>query len=154
MEQDAAEDLGPITIRRVRERKPKYDKEVVVTFDTVEARDYVKSLAPNLAKYQDQAGMRLQVPDHLQKLFRALMNLSYDLKKKNPGLKHSVKFDDYEQSLYMDVQLKKDGPWRRIGQEQALKANTMRHRKGNGPESLEGDELSTLLGTPTDDDDE
>ena len=49
--------------------------------------------------------MRLHIPDHLQRVFRSLMNVSFDMKKKHPSLKRSVKFDEEEQSLYMDVQL-------------------------------------------------
>ena len=56
-------------------------------------------------------------------------------------------------SLYMDVQLTKDGHWRRIGQEQALAART-RTRGGNEPESLGSDELAGLLGRPGDDEEE
>ena len=53
----------------------------------------------------------------------------------------------------MDVQLTKDGHWRRIGQEQALAART-RTRGGNEPESLGSDELAGLLGRPGDDEEE
>ena len=79
MDDESVKDMGRLAVRRVRERKPRYEKEVIVTFDTVSSRDYVKSLAPNLANFQEEAGMRLQIPDHLQKLFRSYMNLSYDL---------------------------------------------------------------------------
>ena len=121
MKKEEEADLGPITIRKVRKRKPRHKDEIVATFDTAETRDYVKSLAPYLANHQDEAGMRLQIPDHLQRLFRVFMNLSFDLKKKHQELKRSVKFDDLGMTLYMDVQLQRDGPWRRIDPDQALK---------------------------------
>ena len=73
------------------------------------------------------------------------MNLSYNLKKKKPELKRSVKFDDNDLTLYMDVQLKKDGPWRRIDQDQAFSSVTLRPRQGNTPQTLEGNELASLL---------
>ena len=52
--------------------------------------------------------MRLHVPDHLQKWFQALMNLSYDLKKKRPDLKRNVKFDEDRLDMFMDIQIERD----------------------------------------------
>ena len=49
--------------------------------ESKQIRDAVKASAANLANHRDTAGMRLHVPDHLQRDFRALMNLSFDLKK-------------------------------------------------------------------------
>ena len=89
--------------------------------------------------------MRLHVPDHLQKAFRALMNVSFDLKKRNPDLKRSVKFSDDDMSLYMDVQLQRDGEWRRIEQDHAIKITADRPRKGNAPGAIGERELATLL---------
>ena len=48
-----------------------------------------------------------------------MMGLSYDMKKKNPDLKRNVKFDEDDLGLFMDVQMQRDGPWRRIKPEQA-----------------------------------
>ena len=38
--------------------------------------------------------MWLHVSDHLQKQFMILMNLAYDLKRKDPVLKRNIKFDE------------------------------------------------------------
>ena len=91
--------------------------------------------------------MRLHLPNHLQKDFKSLMSLSYDLKKKNPDLKRNVKFNEDELGLYMDLQLKRDGHWRRIMPEQARNATRISGiRKAAGPAVMDEDELTELLG--------
>ena len=105
MEQDFVGDLREIRIRKVYERRPRYVNEVIVTFEDKQIRDSIKAQAYKLASHREEAGMRLHIPDHLQRVFRSLMNVSFDMKKKHPSLKRSVKFDEEEQSLYMDVQL-------------------------------------------------
>lgn len=90
--------------------------------------------------------MRLHIPDHLQKTFRSLMNLSYDLKKRHPGLKHNVKFDDDTRGLYMDVQTSEGSPWRRIEADQAARAESRRTRDNSlAPSIMSQDELDGLL---------
>ena len=81
-------------LRRIRDPRSKIKDEVVCEFETKEVRDMIKSHRPNLANYRDDAGMRLHLPNHLQKDFKALMSLSYGLKKRNPDLKRNVKFDE------------------------------------------------------------
>ena len=66
-------------------------------------RDAFKSQAFKLVEYKEEPGMRLHVPNHLQKAFRALMNLSHYMKKKHPTLKSSVKFDEDTMGLYMNI---------------------------------------------------
>ena len=56
--------------------------------------------------------MRLHVPDHLQRDFQALMNLSFDLKKRHPGLKRNIKFDEEDMGLFMDLKLGEDKDWK------------------------------------------
>ena len=58
----------------------------------------------NLALCREEAGMRLNIPDHLKKDFAALMNLSYDLKRKDKDLKRNIKFDEDTLGLFMDIQ--------------------------------------------------
>ena len=72
-----------------------------------------------------------------------LMNLSYDLKKKNPGLKRNIKFDEEDNGLFMDVRMGQGEEWRRIKPERAAAA--CRRRK-NWTKDLDGDELRSLLG--------
>ena len=74
-------------------------------FENRADRDQVRAGAPALAQYREDAGMRLHIPDHLQRQFRALMNLSFDLKKRHPELKRNVKFDDDTLGLFLDIQL-------------------------------------------------
>ena len=149
MDEEAVNDIGQVTIKRNYERRPKNRDEAIVTFDSAEIRDFVKSLAPALAGKQD-AGMRLHIPDHLQKLFRSYMNLAYDLKKKHKNLKRNVKFEDETLSLYMDIQVAPEEEWKRIGKEQVQRAANSRTTSTNAPPLLEADAIEDLLKDTTD----
>ena len=138
-------DMGEVRIRKVLERKPKFKDEAIVLFEDKRIRDTVKAQAYRLASCRDEAGMRLHLPNHLQKDFKALMSLSYELKKKNPDLRRNVKFDENDLGLYMDIQIKKDGHWKRVNPEQARTAN-QRSGLTTGPDTLDADDLSALLG--------
>ena len=137
-------DIGDITIRRHFEKKPKYKDEIYATFDTKHLRDVVKACGPNLAQWNGEAGMRLHIPDHLQKLFRAFMGLAFDLKKKCPDLRRNVKFDEENLSLYMDIQLREGEEWKRIMPEQALQAARSRIREDQ-PKSVDMAEIESIL---------
>ena len=139
------EDLGGVQVKKCLEKKAKNKHEVVVTFEEKQVRDAVKAQGPNLASYREEAGMRLQIPDHLQKDFQALMSVAFDLKKKNPELKRNVKFDEESLGLFMDFQSKKEGQWRRMRPEQAKKALKSRPEKTSEME-VEDDEILSLLG--------
>ena len=145
------EDMGSVTIRKHVERKPRYQDEVFATFETKQIRDLIKLHAPNLAKFGQEAGMRLHVPDTLQKDFKALMGLSYELKRTHKDLNRSIKFDEDNLGLFMDMQLRKDGPWKRVDSEQAKQANG---RKSTGPDSFATAELVSLLSETQDIDSE
>ena len=132
MDESFLEDMGEVTVKKVYERRPKYSDEVVVTFETKSIRDAVKAQAHNLASYREEAGMRLHIPYHLQKTFQTLMGLSYDLKKRHPDLKWSVKFDDDNWDLFMDVQLGHGQDWKRITAEQANRTATSQETKVKG----------------------
>ena len=136
-------DMGPVVVRRSVERKQKNKDEVCVEFENKQIRDLIKAQGPNLAKHREEAGMRLQIPDGLQKDFKALMALAYDLKQTHKELKRNVKFDEENLGLFMDVQTEKDGTWKRIRPHQAYK--TLKTRR-NGPEEMEEDEIKSLLG--------
>ena len=70
------QDMGQVVIKRNLEKRPRNKDEICVYFETKQIRDHVKSKGPNLANYRDEAGMRLQIPDHLQKDFKALMSVA------------------------------------------------------------------------------
>ena len=138
-------EMGGVVLREHRDPRSKIKDEVYATFETKEVRDAVRGRAHYLADYQDAAGMRLHVPNHLQRDFRALMSIAYELKKKNNRLKRNVKFDDNKMNLFIDIQVNADEPWSRIRPEEARKALTNR-RGVNGPAELGGDDLKSLLG--------
>ena len=127
------------------ERKPKYKDEVIVTFEDKATRDHVKAQAPHVADHREKAGMRLHIPDHLQQSFRSLMNLSYELKKKHPELKRTVKFDEDELDLFMDIQTAAGADWKRIGRDQAQRFSD--RRKETATMTIEEDEQDGLLGS-------
>ena len=115
-------------------------------FDCKEVRDAVKAQGPNLANFREEAGMRLHLPNHLQKDFKALMSLSFELKKKNPNLRRNVKFDEGDLGLFMDIQVRKDGPWKRVKPDQARAANQKAGAgAAAGPDTLDADDLSAML---------
>ena len=120
------EELGQVILTRVREPKNKNKDEFVATFESKQIRDEVKAAASNLANHRDTAGMKLHVPDHLQKDFQALMNLSYDLKKKHQNLKRNIKFDEEDGGLFMDLKVEEGAEWIHVKPAQALAANKKR----------------------------
>lgn len=74
------DELGQTLIKQYKDPRSKIKDEICVTFETKDIRDAVRAQASNLENFP-QAGMRLHVPNLLQKDFKALMGLSYDLKK-------------------------------------------------------------------------
>ena len=133
--------MGQVVMTRTREPKNKNKDEYIVTFENKHVRDAVKASAANLANHRETAGMRLHVPDHLQKDFQALMNLSFDLKKKHPDLKRNVKFDEEDGGLFMDFKIGAD--WKRVKPKQARAAVKERRKRTS---SLNEEDLRDLLG--------
>lgn len=84
------EEISPVRIRRNLERKPKNKHEICVTFESKQVRDLIKAQGSNLASYRDEAGMRLQIPDHLQKDFKGLMAVAYDMKQTSPDFRRNI----------------------------------------------------------------
>lgn len=74
------------------------------------------------------------------------MNLSFELKKKHAELKRSVKFDEESLSLFMDIQLKSGGTWKRIGAERAMRTALERRQDEGRTEEIGEEELGELLG--------
>ena len=145
------EDMGHLVVKRHMERRQRNKDEVCVEFETKQIRDMVKAQGPNLANYREEAGMRLQIPDNLQKDFKALMAVAYDMKKTNKEVRRNVKFDEEGLGLFMDIQTEKDGDWKRIRPQQAYKALGARATSRGGPAEMEEDGIRTLLETADDD---
>ena len=142
------DELGEVEIRRVRDQRNRKKDEYLVTFESKQIRDTVKAAAPNLANFRDEAGMRLHVPDHLQKEFQALMNISYDLKKRHPNLKRNVKFDEDDLGLFMDVRPDEGKEWKRIKPSQATHLTKRKNKSRTA--DLGDDELKSMLGDESD----
>ena len=137
------EDLGLVTLSKPREPRNKNKDKYIVTFESKQVRDTVKANASNLANFRETAGMRLHVPDHLQRDFQALMNLSFDLKKKHPDLKRNIKFNEEDLGLYMDFKLAEDREWKRVKPAQASRVVKSRRKQ---TQDLGEEELMGLLG--------
>lgn len=145
MDDSFLEDLGPTVIKQNKDPKAKIQNEVIVTIETKELRDAVRAQASNLANYPD-CGMRLHIPNHLQKDFKALMGLAYDMKQKYSQLRRNVKFDEDDTGLFMDMQLTREGSWKRVKPEQAKQALIRSGNDRSGPSAVAADELVELLG--------
>lgn len=74
------------------------------------------------------------------------MSLSFELKKTNPDIKRNVKFDEDNLNLFMDLQTKKDGPWKRVLPDQAAAAMAGRKKKTDVLRDMATEELTELLG--------
>ena len=141
------EELGQVTLIKPKEPRNKNKDEYIAVFESKQIRDAVKASAANLANFRDSAGMRLDIPDHLQRDFHALMNLSYDLKKRHASLKRNIKFDEDDYGLYMDLKLDDDSDWKRVKPALAEAAN--KKRRVARTKDLDEDELKNLLGDGT-----
>ena len=135
------EELGETKIIRTREPRNRNKNEYIVQFETKQIRDAVKAAASNLANFRETAGMWLHILDHLQRDFRILMNLFYDLKKRHKDLRRNVKFDEEDKGLFMDLRLDEESEWKRVKPEQAAAAA----KKRNRTQDLDTDELRSLL---------
>ena len=93
--------FGNMTIKTVNNdvgkdnsRRSQVRDEVLVVFETAEARDAVRSSAAQLSRCAAPAGMILDIPQFLRSDFRALENTGYRIRKKSPGARTNIKFDD------------------------------------------------------------
>lgn len=114
---------------------------VLVTFENVETRDLVRAGAKNLAGVD--AGLRLEIPDHLLGSFRVLNDLAFELKKKNGNLKRNIKFDDANLDLAMDVCPDTGRQWRTVTPGEARQTLAGRRTRKT---SISGSKLTKWLG--------
>ena len=142
-------ELAPSDIQVVRPNKGGRPRgEVAVTFPDVETRDHVRSSARNLAG-KTSMGIRLEIPEHLRPSLRSLESISFDLKKRVPGMKRNIKFDDAVMDLVLDVKLGDDKPWQKIRPENARAVAVRRGPRlddAGHQEELDPLALETVLG--------
>ena len=132
------------TIKRVNSRPDSAAKDqVVVTFTTVRLRDEVKSLGRNLSGSDNSVGMQIEPPDHLRSHYQLFQKLAYQLKKKYPNLRRSIKFSDIDKCLSMDVLLSRDAQWRTIAFEDAR--SILRKVSRTRTESVTLEELEEMV---------
>ena len=103
--------LGSIEVSSLPGRMAKERKEVLATFETREDRDNVKANGVNLAG-QKELRMSIYVPGHLMDNLIALNGVGYSIKQRNKNVKRSVKFDEANHDLFLDICI--GGTWRRI----------------------------------------
>ena len=115
-------------------------------FSSVEVRDIVRRAARELAG-DPQSGIRLEIPQFLQPNLKALESVSYALRRKHPGMKRNVKFDDEKMNLVLDFCVNPTDPdatWRKIRPDQAA---LVKHKIARQQTSIElsGDDIGRLL---------
>lgn len=94
-------------------------------------RDVVQSYAPNLAKQEGRAVVRLDIPAHLRHTFRLLDSHGAELKKRRPTTKRSIKFEDATRSLVLDVRINEEEGWCRIDPAMTKEARFRREKSLN-----------------------
>ena len=105
-------------------RSPVRD-EVLVRFGVATARDEVFSHASNLKG--KAAGVRLDIPEHLQADFRVLLGYGRDAATLYDGqIRRSVRFVDEEYGLCLNICLPDTDTWIRISPRQALETRKKR----------------------------
>ena len=107
--------------------RSKIKDEVLVHFHTAEDRDLVYAHARNLAAHQGKAGIRLEIPQHLKPEFKLLESHGNNIRKLfGPAVKRSIRFDDAECSLVLNMRLSPDDPWVSVSVEQARETRKIR----------------------------
>ena len=135
-------DMGAVKIEKIVDPRSKILNEAVVEFCSVPLRDSIKASAFKLAGRR--AGIRMEIPHFLKSDFNALQNISYRMKMANPEMKRSVKFDDDQLGLMLDIQLPGQD-WRRIRPDQARAARDNNPRLRLGPLELTSDMISGAI---------
>lgn len=144
MDDDRIGTMGPFTVRPAVGRNAKDKSEVLVQFDCVEDRDYVKSLGFNLSS-ERESGMSIHVPGHLLDNYYALNSIGYNIRQNQEGVKRSIKFDDAIHNIYLDILI--GGKWRKILPEEARAALKATPASGatNTSRSIEVEDLVSLV---------
>ena len=136
--------IGELNVVKSTTRAARDRKEVLITFEDKEVRDFVKSTGPSLAG-DSSAGMAIHVPGHLLDNYYALSSVGYNIKTSHAGTKRSIKFDDAKMDLFLDICI--NGQWKRITPDeakQALKTAPVPNLPG-GSRSLTASDLNSLM---------
>ena len=112
--------------RQVQTRRSKINDEVLVQLASSKQRDIVQSYALNLSKMAGKAGLRMEIPHHLEGAFKVMEEHAGLLNKKFPGTKRSIKFDDIAMSLSIDIKLPSDDQWHKFSYRQIKHAAEIR----------------------------
>ena len=88
--------------------------KVVVRFSSVRLRDEIKSLTQNLDGTDRLTGVQIEPPDFLRTQYQTFQRHAFQLKKKHPSLKRSVRFDDDNFCLTMNILTSRGEQWRTI----------------------------------------
>ena len=116
------------TIKRSEQtQNSKIKDEILVTFAEQDDRDAIKSYANKLADQGGNAGLRLDVPPHLKGSFKILNDHGLAITQVyGRGVKRSIKFDDRNENLMMDLKLPTSTSWQNITIEQARESLRIR----------------------------
>ena len=139
-------DIGDFRVRRVPAGPgSKIQREAIVTFETIDARDVVKASARNLAGKGADYGVRLEIPNKLKTAMKDLQAASYQIKQRHPDARRNVLLDDDNMDLVLDFSLKEGGPWRRMTSKQARTRRTKSKPGGGHRLDVGDDELDEIL---------
>ena len=135
--------LGPITVSKRPGRVAEQKLEVLAVFDSLEDRDLIKASGPNLAG-QENVGLMIHVPGFLLDSLHALNNVGYHIKQNHQGVRRSVKFDDENMSIYMDIKI--CDQWKRITPAEAKQVvGALPSTGGKASRNLSVEDLSALV---------
>lgn len=135
--------LGKMELKKERVSNPRFPEEIIVTFESKEARDTVKAAGRNLSG-DPSAGMRLNIPGFLLDNYRILASVGYNIKENQRDVKRAIKFDDDNMDLMLDVRVNDE--WRRITPDEARVAARNNPNIRIGPKKLKGGDIAALLG--------
>lgn len=116
---------------------PTVKEEVTVLFRATETRDMVMGASAKLAPYIDSngrptAGIRIEVPAALRPAFSILFKYGQLLRSRHgPGTRRHVKFDDVEESLFLNVKLPGDTVWSRASLDVARRGLRVRNAQSD-----------------------
>ena len=145
---DFMDELDEVSITRLKDRPSQPTQpnricsEALITFSSKEIRDIVRGAARNLAGNQS-AGVRLEIPSHLQKNFQALKTVLYGLRKKYLALKRNIRYDNGAMDLVLDFCLPLCEEWMRIRPDQAVLA--IPKGAANRREEVQSDKIKEII---------